>query len=207
MPRRHPENTIPSFDAALALGADGIELDVHATADGVVVVHHDAALHEGTKIRLTPWNRLRQMPVASGVFVPTLEQVCRLVGRRAELFVEIKGAGIELAVLQVLDAHDCTASIHSFDHQLIGRVGHLGVPYRLGLLYEEAPDDPRAAMQLHGALDLWPERRVVSDRMVADVHALGGRVIPWTVNDPAEAARLTDLGVDGLCTDDVTMLA
>ena len=42
MPRRLRENTLPSFAAALAAGADGIELDVHATSDGVVVVHHDA---------------------------------------------------------------------------------------------------------------------------------------------------------------------
>ena len=53
MPRRERENTLPSFAAALAAGADGIELDVHCTADGVVVVHHDAFVDGGTEIAKT----------------------------------------------------------------------------------------------------------------------------------------------------------
>jgi glycerophosphoryl diester phosphodiesterase len=206
MPRRQPENTIPSFEAALALGADGIELDVHATSDGMVVVHHDPALQDGTEISLSPWSRVRQSQVAPGVTMPSLDEVCRLVEGRAELFVEIKGAGIEDAVVRVLEAHDCVASIHSFDHALIGRLGRRRLPYRLGLLYEEAPVDVRAEMERRGALDLWPERGLVDHRMVDEVHAMGGRVIPWTVNDPTKAAMLTALGVDGLCTDDVSML-
>lgn len=196
-----------SFEAALACGADGIELDVHATADGLVVVHHDAALRDGTEISLSPWDLVRARSSATGVPVPTLDQVCRLVGQRAELFVEIKGAGIENAVTAVLDDHAGTAAIHSFDHALIARLARRRVRYRLGLLYDERLTDPRAAMRRFGALDIWPERRLVTVQLVDDVHALGGRVIPWTVNDPVEAARLIQDGVDGLCTDDVSMLA
>jgi glycerophosphoryl diester phosphodiesterase len=206
MPRRQPENTVAAFEAALACGADGIELDVHATADGTVVVHHDPVLRDGTEIRASTWQHVRDASAAAGAPVPSLEEVCRLVGKSAQLFVEIKGAGIEEAVLEVLNAHAGTAAIHSFDHALIGRVGSRGVAYRLGLLFEESPTDPRAVMERYGALDLWPERRLVTERMVREVHAFGGRVIPWTVNDPAEAARLIDRGVDGICTDDVSML-
>ena len=207
MPRRQPENTIASFEAALACDADGIELDVHATADGVVVVHHDAALRDGTEISLTPWDLVRERAEATGLAVPTLDHVCRSIGQRAELFVEIKGAGIENAVTAVLDEHPGKAAIHSFDHALVARLARRGVRYRLGLLYEDRPSDPGAAMTRYGALDLWPERRLVTAHLVSDVHALGGRVIPWTVNDPAEASRLIRCGVDGLCTDDVSMLA
>ncbi|MEO8560690.1 MAG: glycerophosphodiester phosphodiesterase [bacterium] len=207
MPLRFPENTLPSFEAALALGADGIELDVHATADGVVVVHHDPVLEDGREIRRTMWDQVRAARVAPDVGIPTLLEVCDVVRDRAELFVEIKGDGIEDAVVDVLRGHAGTAAIHSFDHMLIARLSRRGVPHRLGLLIENAPAEPRALMKRHGALDLWPERRVVTARLVSDVHAFGGRVFPWTVNDGTEAVRLIAWGVDGLCTDDVTILA
>ena len=206
LPRRQPENTIPSFALALALGADGIELDVHETADGIIVVHHDATLRDGTEIRRCSWDQICDRPVAPGAPVPTLDDVCRLVGTGAELFVEIKGEGIEDAVVEVLDRHECRAAIHSFDHALIGRLGRRGVAYRLGLLFEKTPADPRSEMEKRGASDFWPERSLVTGRLVTDLHAFGGRVIPWTVNDPSEATRLAEWGVDGLCTDDVSML-
>jgi glycerophosphoryl diester phosphodiesterase len=206
MPRRFPENTLPSFEAALAAGADGIELDVHATSDGVVVVHHDARLRGGAEIRRTPWARVREHRVAPQVAVPTLDDVCRLVGDRAALFVEVKGAGIEDAVINVLDGHACGAAIHSFDHALIGRLAARGGVHRLGLLFDEPPTDARASLTLHGALDLWPESGLVTERLVRDVHAMGGRVLPWTVNDRATAVRLAGWGVDGICTDDVSIL-
>jgi glycerophosphoryl diester phosphodiesterase len=206
MPRRFPENTMPSFEAALAAGADGIELDVHATSDGVVVVHHDARLRGGAEIRRTPWARVREHRVAPHAAVPTLDEVCRLVGERAALFVEIKGAGIEDAVIDVLDGHACDAAIHSFDHEMIGRLAARGGGRRLGLLFDEAPTDACTSLRLHGALDLWPESNLVTERLVRDVHAMDGRVLPWTVNDGATAARLARWGVDGICTDDVAML-
>jgi glycerophosphoryl diester phosphodiesterase len=206
MPRRQPENTIASFEAALAAGADGIELDVHETDDGVVVVHHDPALRDGTEIRRSSWSRVREASTAANTPVPTLADVCHLVGNRAELFVEIKGVGIEAGVIAALDAHSGQAAIHSFDHSLIGRIARRGVPYRLGLLYEEPPTGVHASMMKYGALDLWPQWRLVTREMVDEAHALGGRVIPWTVNDSAAAARLIVRGVDGICTDDVSII-
>jgi len=207
VPRRLPENTLPSFSAALALGANGIELDVHATSDGVVVVHHDAALADARTIERMQWRELREVEVAPGTTIPTLDDVCGLVGARAELFVEIKGETIEDMVVAVLGRHPATsAAIHSFDHALIARIARRTVGYRLGLLVEAEPEDACELLRRHGALDLWPERGLVTERLVGEVHACGGRVIPWTVNDPSEAARFARLGVDGLCTDDVSLL-
>jgi glycerophosphoryl diester phosphodiesterase len=207
LPRRFPENSLPSFEAALAAGADGIELDVHATSDGAVVVHHDARLRGGPEIRAATWEQVRAHRLAHDVKVPSLDDVCRLVGDRAELFVEIKGADIERAVLGALDDHAIRFAIHSFDHALIGRLSSLGAACPLGLLFESLPRDPSAALARYGAHDLWPEAGLVTERLVRDVHAAGGRVFPWTVNDAAAAARLAEWGVDGICTDDVSMLA
>ena len=206
MPRRFPENTLPSFAEALECGAQGIELDVHETADGVVVVHHDARTARGLEIAITTWDELRH-DAPPGLAIPTLASVCELIGERAELFVEIKGVGIEQAVLRVLSQHHGPFAIHSFDHPTIDRIARLDPAIRLGLLFEEHVPDVAALLAAYGAHDAWPHHSTVDSRAVEQVHDAGGRVIVWTVNDPTDVQRITALGVDGICTDDVTLLA
>jgi glycerophosphoryl diester phosphodiesterase len=207
MPRRERENTLRSFAAALSAGADGIELDVHATADGVVVVHHDPHIVGGTAIARTPWRELRQAGAERGVEIPTLADVCELVNDHADLFVEIKGAGIERQVVAVLADHHGPSAIHSFDHAAIRRLWQLDPRLRLGLLFEERVPDVAAMLADHGALDAWPNYSVVDRSLVDAVHGAGGRVIAWTVNDQRDIARLAALEVDGVCTDDVSLVA
>ena len=207
MPRRARENTLPSFAAALEAGADGIELDVHATADGVVVVHHDPCIPGGPEIARTDWTPLRRAAESRGIQIPTLDVVCELVADRVELFVELKGAGIEEEVLRVLAPHRGRHAIHSFDHETIARLARRPDPPRLGLLWEHRVPDVGALLASHGALDAWPHHSLVDERMVAAVHGAGGRLIAWTANARADIARLTSLGVDGICTDDVTLVA
>lgn len=200
MPRLARENTLPSFALALEAGADGIELDVHATRDGVVVVHHDAAIAGGLAIADETAAAIRS---ATDAAVPTLADVCELVAGRAELFVEIKGTAIEQQVLAVLRGYDGPYAIHSFDHALIGRVHRQDRGVRLGVLFEETTPDVAALMAATGARDVWPHAPLVTRQLVTAVHASGGRVIAWTVNAVPEAEHLTTLGVDGLCGDDV----
>ena len=207
MPRRERENTLPSFAAALAAGADGIELDVHCTADGVVVVHHDAFVGGGTEIAKTASGDLQRAASSRGVEVPTLAAVCDLVQDRAELFVEIKGASIERQVVTVLQRYPGRSALHSFDHPTIARVSRLDRRLRLGLLFEERVPDVSALLTAHGALDAWPRYELVDVPLLEGVHAAGGRVIAWTVNEPRDIARLAALDVDGICTDDVTLVA
>jgi glycerophosphoryl diester phosphodiesterase len=126
---------------------------------------------------------------------------------RATLYVEIKGAGIERLVLDVLAGYDGDAAIHSFDHAMIQRIARLETGCRLGILFEHAPDRIAARMAAAGATDVWPHWPLVTPELVAAVHDAGGRVIPWTVNDQARAQTLAALGVDALCGDDVRLLA
>ncbi|HTK48086.1 MAG TPA: glycerophosphodiester phosphodiesterase [Gemmatimonadaceae bacterium] len=206
MPRRERENTLPSFRAALAAGADAIELDVHATSDGVVVVHHDPSTSDGLEIARTSSGTLAASAAARGTEVPTLESVCRLVTGRAELFVEIKGAAVDDAVLDVMRRYAGPYAIHGFDHEMIGRIARREPALRLGLLFDAPVPDVAGLLASSGARDAWPEHTLVDERLVRDAHAAGARVLAWTVNDAAEAARLTHAGVDGLCSDDITLL-
>lgn len=205
MPRRLRENTIPSFALALAEGADGLELDVHATRDGVVVVHHDAELADGSAIASLTFEELHAREAAPGIAIPSLAEVCALAGSRATLFVEIKGEGIETLVVDALTVHRCDIAIHSFDHAMIARLAAASCPFRLGILFEHHVRDVEGSMARTGALDVWPNFALVDRALVDAVHSRGGRVIPWTVNDAAVARRLASAGVDGLCGDDITI--
>jgi glycerophosphoryl diester phosphodiesterase len=208
MPRLARENTLPSFALALDAGADGLELDVHATRDGVVVIHHDPILRDGSAITALTFSELRdEHEAAPGVPVPTLGELCDLVQDRAELCVEIKGAGIEQLVLDALSDYAGPVAIHSFDHALIQRLRALSSDVRLGILFEDSVTEVLSQMQMTGASDVWPHWRLVSPELVAAVHAMGGRVIPWTVNDATLAQTLAGVGVDALCGDDVRLFA
>jgi glycerophosphoryl diester phosphodiesterase len=213
-PREHPENTLPSFARALELGADGIELDVHATRDGVVVVHHDPVPRAtcpdrrlaGRAIAELTHDQLRRFSVAPDVGIPTLSDVLTLVGDAATVYVELKGASIERAVVDVIRGAAARCAVHSFDHAAVARVASLAPDLRRGILFSRRAPDPAAAMRAARALDAWPEWPLTDQAFVTAVHAIGGSVIAWTVNDAAAAARLAWLGVDGICTDDLRLI-
>jgi glycerophosphoryl diester phosphodiesterase len=207
MPRRERENTLSAFRAALRAGADAIELDVHATSDGVVVVHHDPVTEDGVEIARAASSFLASSTAERGLELPTLRSVCALVAGRAELLVEIKGSAIEDAVLAVMRDNEGPYAIHSFDHAMIGRIARRAPAVRLGLLFDCAVPDVAALLAAYGARDVWPEHALVDAPLVQAAHGAGARVLAWTVNDAAEASRLAALGVDGLCSDDITVLA
>lgn len=208
------ENTLPAFERALELGADGIELDVHMTADGVVIVHHDALPRtqaapagQGRK----PFTALTAREVASlrfedGSHIPTLAEVIDLVGDRAVLYVELKARTIEDKAIDTLRTTRARYALHSFDHAAIRRVRSIDPRIRTGILTSSYLLEPAQALRDTGALDYWQGSDLVDADLVSRVHDAGGRVIVWTVNRPDEAAALTELGVDGLCSDDLRVM-
>jgi glycerophosphoryl diester phosphodiesterase len=143
---------------------------------------------------------------AAGAAVTVLEARDR-VGGRAELFVELKGAGIEAAVASLLEDYDGPVAIHSFDHAAIARLHDGGSRHRLGVLLDRGSRaDPIRLMEQCGALDVWPHFSLAGPELVSQVHARGGRVIAWTVNDSRSAASLASTGVDGICSDDISII-
>ena len=206
-PRVHPENSLPGFAHALALGVDGIELDVHLTRDGVPVVHHDpdlaagAAPLAGYPIAQLTLEQLSTHELAPGVPVPTLAEARGLADGRATLYVEVKAREAGHVVADLLAHGGDRTPVHSFDHRLARgvRLRAAGVP--VGILSMSYLVDTVAAMRAADARDLWQHWSMIDAPLVDAVHAAGGRVIAWTVNDPTQAAALAQLGVDGLCSD------
>jgi glycerophosphoryl diester phosphodiesterase len=206
-----PENTLAAFGRAFERGANAIELDVHATRDAVVVVHHDPdlGLPVSTPHRLIAemtWQEIDATRSVTGVSVPTLAEVLAMAPPAATVYVEIKGTGIELLVAEVIGRSAARCAVHSFDHAAIERFRKIAPDVPRGLLFDGDLDRLEAEVRRTGARDVWPQHSLIDAAVVARARDLGTRVIAWTVNDVADARRLASLGVDGICTDDVRIL-
>jgi glycerophosphoryl diester phosphodiesterase len=209
-----PENTIPAFLKALELGADAIELDVHATSDGVVVIHHDPTVERGRGMARTlaaisdlTSSEIRKVLLADGIGIPTLADVLDAVGDGPRVYVEIKGTNIEPLVVRCIRESTANCAIHSFDHRIVQNVKKIFPALRTGVLEVARHLDPLATLVETGAEDLWQDWTLIDEDLVRRVHAGNCRVIAWTSNDPVEWKTLLALGVDGICTDRIGELA
>jgi len=196
------ENSPAAFRRAVLLDADGIELDVHATPDGAIVVHHDAELDGVGAIDRLSLAQVRAVRLRNGESVPLLAEILDLVGSR-DVWVEVKSLpdAADGALLHTLAKGPTPEryGVHSFDHRIVRRLGERQPTLRRGVLLSSYLLDPIAAMQLAGANTLWQEWHQIDEALVDRVHGIGGKVIGWTVNGIGDARRLAHLGVDGLC--------
>ena len=217
-----PENTLPAFQAALDMGADGIELDVHCSKDGQLVVIHDFTVDKTTngsgKVGNFTVTELAHLDAGSyfsadfaGVGVPTLEQVFDLVGDRCRINVEIKsmdpngGDQVEplVALIQARNLYD-QVIVSSFNPVTLIKMRWTDPKVRLGLLYEkELPPHLRQAWftPILQPEALHPHYAAVDANLIAWAKHKGCAVNTWTVNNVADARRLADLGVDVIMTD------
>lgn len=195
------ENTIEAFELALQAGADAIELDVHATRDGVVVVQHDPDIGDYQINELT-FSALRAVAFDSGFEIPMLSHVLDLARKRAKVYVEIKAGGIELLVARWVRETETLCAVHSFDHTAVKKMRMLVPALETGILVNEESGDPEKQLEKAKATDYWPSLSLVTPELVRRVHRSGGRVLAWTANKPQEWEALVAAGVDGICTDD-----
>ncbi len=209
--RERPENTLAAFLRAVELRADGVELDVHRTADGVLVVHHDPVP------AASPSAELAGVPIASltaeqlatfqvrGEPIPTLDAVVKGVGRSLTIYCELKGAGTAAPASTLLAATATRAAVHAFDHRQIATARQVAPGLARGVLESSYHVDPTWPLASVDARDLWQQWEMIDQALVEAVHARGGRVVAWTVDGAREMAALAALGVDALCTDDVAL--
>ncbi|MGB7211798.1 MAG: glycerophosphodiester phosphodiesterase [Gemmatimonadales bacterium] len=197
------QNSIAAFRLAREMGADGIELDIHATTDGALVVHHDPALDGVGIISDHSLAEVRRVALPNGEPVPTLGQALQAAGA-LHVWIEVKTlpAAHDGRLLEAIAAgpHPGRCAVHAFDHRVIARLGALAPALRRGVLSASRPIDPLAQVVAAGADVLWQESSMTDRELVTALHAAGKQVIVWSPNDPEELARLTALSVDGLCS-------
>lgn len=205
-----PENTLRSFRRALELGADGLELDVRLSADGELVVFHDAALQRvtdgrGPLVRCT-LAQLRACDAGKGERIPTLREVFELVDRRALINIELKARGtarpVEALIGEFIAQRGWAPEHFLVSSFLRGELALLRDPrVRRGVLFTRPGIGWTTLARRLDAWSVHPRARWTGARFVRAAQQRGWRVIPFTVNDPAELARLRLIGVDGVFTD------
>lgn len=229
---QHAENTLQSIGVALAAGADGVEVDVQATSDGVLVLAHDPDLGRvlgtgpgtGPVVGRTPFVALRELRLPNGECVPTLAEVLDLVARRrASIVTEVKPeaggaaaartagllAGLLHARLVQRPGVDRVTTT-SFDlHTAASLAGCGSVSGALIVAPHVDPDAAARSARDRGLTDvhLNPVHVRRDPDVVHRVRGLGLLVSVGVVNDPDEAGLMARLGVDMLCTDDPMLLA
>lgn len=239
-----PENTLPSFEKALAFGVTTLELDVGVTRDGVVVVHHDRRLNPD--VARGPDGKWVQAP-APTIHSLTYEQLQRYdvgrlrpgseyaqrfphqvpldgtrIPRLSEVFALSKTARFNVETKIVAEAPDETLPPQAFAKALILEITKAGVASRatiqsfdwrtLRVVEREAPQIGTAYLtsgkdsvpaKVHAAGGrLWsPDYRDLTPQVLDAARALGLKIVAWTVNDPADIARMLDSRVDGVISD------
>jgi glycerophosphoryl diester phosphodiesterase len=196
------ENSRAAFRRAVMLDADGIELDVHCTRDGAIVVHHDPAIPGVGPIAQLSLSEARQVRIRNGEQLPVLGEILDLVGSR-EVWVEVKSLPTlyDKQLLDVLAAGPAPEqyAVHSFDHRIVYRLGEALPELKRGILLSAYLQDPVSVMRAAGATTLWQDWQQVDQELMTQVHDSGGEVVAWTVNELGDLDRMVRLGVDGLC--------
>jgi glycerophosphoryl diester phosphodiesterase len=198
-PAEHPENTLASFRSAIELGVDLIECDVHLSADGELIVIHDHTLDRTTNgsglVVQHTLGELRDLDAGGGERLPTLAEVCGLARDRVGLCIETKQIpipypGLEeklIAQLRESGMLDQTAVI-SFHHGRVRRLKELEPRLAVGVLEGARPIDPVAILRSADADIYAPHYGAMDPELVEQVHAAGGVVGAWTVDDAAAVA-------------------
>lgn len=193
------ENTLPAFERAIVEGADYLELDVQASADGALVVFHDLDLD-----RLTPLSGpLRRRPLAElrEVGIATLEEVVETARGRVGLMVELKRAHLyrrHAIVARTVALLDPTDVVLSFERRALLEALRCAPSLRV-LQHVGFGVSIRAAAGYAWAVGFHDPR--VTGRGLARAAGLGLRTTVYTVNDAARMRELAALGVDGIFSD------
>lgn len=197
------ENSLAAFRAAGRLGADGIELDVHATADRALIVHHDPFVG-GVYIPTAPTEQVRAQRLPNGEPPPFLQEALAAIDPRLRVYVEIKTlpSSCDARLFAALDdgPHPSGYAVHAFDHRILARLGRSRPSLPRGVLSASYPLRPLVPLTDCGAVAFWQERSLVDLELSAMLHLAGAQLIVWTVDDPGEMRRLAGLGADGVCT-------
>lgn len=215
-----PENTLSAVELALEQEADAIEIDVRMTADGTVILMHDSSLGRTTndsqnrRVSDVTYNELQELDAGSwfssefeGEKVPTLDEVLELVGRRANLFIEMKdkSRAMNEQVVELIETHNLenTTSILSDSESQLSAIKTLNEDIETIMLISTFYGNINTIINDesidHFALGF--NFYINNDQYVIRMHDSGRKVYAWTVNTEDTIASLSRRNVDGLITD------
>lgn len=214
-----PENTLRSFQLAFEQGADAIELDVHLSADGELVVIHDPTINRTTNgtgaVADLTLSELKRYDAGrwfddqfAGEQIPTLLEVLQIVPKNSMVNIEIKavtGGALEAKLVALLRRTGMMeqAVVSCFNHKVLKQLKEIAPEAKIGLLYSANWVDHRICAQGFGApvFSLHPHYRMIDLDDVRLATEAGLKVYPFTMNDEASMRAFIQAGVSGIITD------
>jgi len=192
------ENSLLSFDRALADGCDGFEFDVRLTADGEAVLWHDEALN-GLEIARSSSKYLAGLA--------RLEQVLERYRHSAFLDIELKVAGLERLILLLLKKHPPQRGfvVSSFLPEVLRNLRERSTKLPIGLIC-----DTQAELRRWNAIDVdyvIPQYKRVDATLIRQLKAAGKKIFVWRVNSAKQIQSFADAGVDGIISDHTELLS
>lgn len=217
----HPENTMEAFREAQRVGADGIELDVQLSKDGVVVVIHDETVKRTTNgkgwVKDYTYKQLQKFDASYkfskklGVCrIPSLEEVFKwATSNKLLLNIELKNGlveyeGLEEKILELILKYDLSSRVilSSFNHYSMVKVHQLAPEIETALIFMEGIYKPWEYSATLGAKAIHPYHPVVKEETVKLSHDLGIAVRPFTINKAELMKKFAGYKCDGIITDD-----
>ncbi|MEM1695969.1 MAG: glycerophosphodiester phosphodiesterase family protein [Desulfurococcaceae archaeon] len=218
-PAKYPENTIAAFLGALVHGADGVELDVWLSGDGIPVVIHDpdttrvSGVH--LEVKKSTVNELRHVYLGMGQTIPTLEEVLASIPKGKTLIVEIKDVDAVETVVQLINRYGRVEDtvIVSFLKEALVKTRELNSEIRIGvnidnldkLNWSLSKKDELKLFSLNPPIEGLRMFKFMAQTYARMVKSAGLKIYVWTVNDPEEAREWAK-HVDGFITDNVEAL-
>lgn len=213
--RAEPENTLRAFDLAIRQGAQMIELDLHLTADGHVVVIHDPELDHTTdltgRVDQLTLDQVRRADAGKGERIPTLDETLDLTLGRVRLYLEIKDPRAAEETLRMIRARNCRDAclLASFDLPLMRRLGREVNDIELGVILGNETINPvvrwREAFPWLALRDirydvLSMQVELCYGMLVRKMKASGRKVYVWTADEDKQFERMIGYEVDGIVT-------
>lgn len=202
-----PENTLRAFEKAIEMGVPMIELDVHLSKTGDLVVIHDFNTKDQKKVADLSLAQLKAYDVGKGERIPLLAEVLEKVNQRAAVNIELKAQGTPKPVADLLNklikekkwnAQDFIVS--SFDHFLVQEFHKYAPTIATAVIFEGNPIRQAQIATDVGAQNAILQFKWVTPAFIKDAHARGVKVFSYTVNDIETAQKLQNMGIDGIIT-------
>jgi glycerophosphoryl diester phosphodiesterase len=207
-----PENTLKAFQKALDLNADGIELDVHLSSDGHIIVMHDETIDRTTNgkglVNNLSLSELKSFLIADQLEIPTLIEVFDLIDKKCLINVELKGVGTASKVVALIEEYISDKNwnyehfiISSFEWDMLEEVHNLNSNIAIGILTEEDIDKALAFGESIKAKAINPDYQLLNPENTKNIQRKGFLVLPWTVDSNEDIQRIKSYNVDGIISD------
>jgi len=207
-----PENTLQAFQKALDLNADGIELDVHLSADGHIIVIHDDTIDKMTNgkgfVNTLSLPELKSFLIAEKHEIPTLNEVFDLVNKKCFINIELKDVDTLTKVVSLIDEYVSEKKwsydhfiVSSFDWNALLEVHNFDSKIPIGVLTETDLNLALAFAETIKAKAIHPYYHLLNEENTKEIQKKGFLVLPWTVNIEEDIQKIKSFKVDGIISD------